>query len=531
MYLSRNNLTRSVIRVSAFLLKEIFGIMRQPMLLVTLVLGPFLILLFFGIGFRNQPRALRTLFVVEEGSPLNETIQRYATSLGPQLIYAGVSNDLEEAKEKLGRNEVDLIALIPPDPYNTIRSNNQAVFELYHKEIDPFQSDYIRVFSRVYVDEVNRRVLRYATSAGQLNVSEIDEKLNIVRESIDTFKEALAKCAEALTEVAEAEECNTETLNRYAQELDQNLDELEMELGNNANLSDSAQRWLKGETGSDNRQEDLQSALNRMIRNANELSESEEVNQKVDDYLDQIETLTELDTDLVNIQDRIAEFVGISPLVLVSPFRSEVTNIGTIVPNVTDYFAPAVIVMLLQHLTVTFAALSLVREKLLGSVELFNVSPISAIETLFGKYLSYLVFGGSLAIVLLTLLVAGMRVPVLGRWTDVGLTILILIYTSLGIGFIISLISSTDTQAVQYAMIMLLTSVFFSGFILELHTLWQPVRLISWMLPATYGILLLRDVMLRGNPIDTTLLLQFATMGTLLFIIAWFLLRRSMVNI
>jgi ABC-2 type transport system permease protein len=167
----------------------------------------------------------------------------------------------------------------------------------------------------------------------------------------------------------------------------------------------------------------------------------------------------------------------------------------------------------------------------LGSVELFNVSPISAIETLFGKYLSYLVFGGSLAIVLLTLLVAGMRVPVLGRWTDVGLTILILIYTSLGIGFIISLISSTDTQAVQYAMIMLLTSVFFSGFILELHTLWQPVRLISWMLPATYGILLLRDVMLRGNPIDTTLLLQFATMGTLLFIIAWFLLRRSMVNI
>ena len=57
---------RSLIRILAFLRKEIFEVIRQPMLVLTLVLGPFLILLFFGIGYRNEPRALRTVIVAEQ---------------------------------------------------------------------------------------------------------------------------------------------------------------------------------------------------------------------------------------------------------------------------------------------------------------------------------------------------------------------------------------------------------------------------------------------------------------------------------
>jgi hypothetical protein len=42
---------------------------------------------------------------------------------------------------------------------------------------------------------------------------------------------------------------------------------------------------------------------------------------------------------------------------------------------------------------------------------------------------------------------------------------------------------------------------------------------------------MMRDVMLRGNLIDGTLLLQFLVMGASLFSVAWWLLRRSMANI
>ena len=48
------NFFRSIIRASSFFRKEIFEILRQPRLVATLVLGPFLILFIFGIGYRDQ---------------------------------------------------------------------------------------------------------------------------------------------------------------------------------------------------------------------------------------------------------------------------------------------------------------------------------------------------------------------------------------------------------------------------------------------------------------------------------------------
>jgi ABC-2 type transport system permease protein len=39
---------------------------RQPRLLLTLILGPFLILLLFGIGYRDTARDVRTIFVAAE---------------------------------------------------------------------------------------------------------------------------------------------------------------------------------------------------------------------------------------------------------------------------------------------------------------------------------------------------------------------------------------------------------------------------------------------------------------------------------
>jgi ABC-type multidrug transport system permease subunit len=80
-------------------------------------------------------------------------------------------------------------------------------------------------------------------------------------------------------------------------------------------------------------------------------------------------------------------------------------------------------------------------------------------------------------------------------------------------------------------MIILLTSVFFSGFILALEALWEPIRVISWALPATYTISLLRDVMLRGAVPNLILFGGLAGIGLVLLVLAWLLLRRRMARI
>ena len=55
-------ITKFIIRTSAFLGKEVAEVLHQPRLILTLVLGPFLILLLFGVGFRYQNPPLRALF-------------------------------------------------------------------------------------------------------------------------------------------------------------------------------------------------------------------------------------------------------------------------------------------------------------------------------------------------------------------------------------------------------------------------------------------------------------------------------------
>jgi ABC-2 type transport system permease protein len=196
--------------------------------------------------------------------------------------------------------------------------------------------------------------------------------------------------------------------------------------------------------------------------------------------------------------------------------------------RVSDYYAPAVIVLLLQHFAVTFAGLSIVRDERWGTMELFRVAPLSAIEILLGKYLSYMIFAGSLAAILTGLVVFGLGVPMLGNWTDFALTVAALIFTSLGLGFLISLLARTTSQAVQFSMIVLLASIFFTGFFLSIQALWPPVRVLSWMLPATYGIQLLQNVMLRGELASPEMVANLALIGLNLFLLAWLLLHRAL---
>ena len=77
-------------------------------------------------------------------------------------------------------------------------------------------------------------------------------------------------------------------------------------------------------------------------------------------------------------------------------------------------------------------------------------------------------------------------------------------------------------------MILLLTSVFFSGAFIGLHLLRGPVKIVSWAIPATYGIRLLQDIMLRGYLVNTLLLSGLTAIGVVFFLLAWFMMRRAM---
>jgi len=430
---------RFLIRISSFLGKELTEIFRQPKLILTLVLGPFLIMFLFGLAYPNQNRILRTIFVVTDPNSFQGEIGKFTQSFNSTSMDYVIENDKEKALAKLALKQTDMVIVVPDVSLKTTQNNQQAEFLVYHNEVDPFQIGYIQSVARIYVDELNRQVLQSVAEQGQANSGTLQTDL----------KTAIVK-TQALKQVIPPGDVKTAT------------------------------------------------------------------------------QVSDLEQALTDLSGKLTTFRSLTSGVLVSPFSAKVTGLSGGVLTVTGFFVPAVIVLLLQHVSITFASLSIVRETRSGIMELFRVSPITAFETLVGKYLSYLFFEIILAGVITALAVWLLKIPILGRLQDYALAVVVLLFTSLGVGFFISLISETDTQAVQYSMLLLLASVFFSGFILDLRMIREPITVLAWSLPATYGIQMLQDIMLRGSSVPLQIFLGITAIGIALFLIDWILLRKKM---
>ena len=109
-----------------------------------------------------------------------------------------------------------------------------------------------------------------------------------------------------------------------------------------------------------------------------------------------------------------------------------------------------------------------------------------------------------------------------------SLAIALLLVASLGIGLVVAVISDSERQAVQLCLLLLLASVFFSGFVVAISEFAEPVRVLAFALPVTHGIRLIQDIMLRGT---TTQLWEFAALAGIAAVTlfaAWIGLRRGM---
>ena len=154
------DLGKGVIRTSSFFFKEIWSAVRQPRLIFSVLLGPFLILAAFGIGYRGQTPQLDTLLVLPPNEPrLSDDPAAYQDLFSSVFILKGVTRDQQSARDALNRGQVDVVVQVPERPDQTILSGEHAQFEVFFREIDPLQAAWVRYFSTVAVQEVNRRVL------------------------------------------------------------------------------------------------------------------------------------------------------------------------------------------------------------------------------------------------------------------------------------------------------------------------------------------------------------------------------------
>ena len=501
-----------LIRVSAFARKEVAGIMRQPRLVAILILGPFLILLLFGVGYTNQVRTLDTILVVPEGSAVQDQINDLADRLkGINLI--DIVADKDEADERLIAREADLIIVTPKDPLADIRGGRHAVLEFHHHELDPLEQLHVRTLERAYVNEINREVLAMAAERGKSEA----ESLEVRVQDAQTDATALQRDLERGDGVAAL---------RDLEALAEDIQLLTFSLGNGLGAFEGVQSL--GNPEETNAPSDL---FTNIAKIESQMASLALLNPEHGQFDAEVEQAALIVAELEAVSLFLDEVRELDSKVIARPFSGEVISFSGITLGPIDFYVPGVIALLLQHMAVTLAALAIVREQRGGSIELFRAAPISAFETLTGKSISYLVLTVILAAILTTLVVLGLHSPMLGSWAAYAGVILALLFTSLSMGFAISVISQTDTQAVQYSMIVLLASIFFSGFFIALHRLADSVQIVSWLLPATYGTWLLQDIMLRGLSVPLGIFLGLVGYGLILFAFAWWRLRHKMSSV
>jgi len=187
-----------------------------------------------------------------------------------------------------------------------------------------------------------------------------------------------------------------------------------------------------------------------------------------------------------------------------------------------------VLALILQHMAITLIALSVVRERTSGLFELFRILPITTAELVTGKLLAYGIFAGAVALVTVALLIVGFHVPMLADPAWIALVVLLLVAASLGLGLLIAALSSTEPQAVQLSLLLLLASVFFSGFVLAIDQFSEPIRTLIYALPVASAIRLLGDFMFRGGTVVGWQITVMAGLAVTYVVLAWFLLRRVM---
>ncbi|HEX3219007.1 MAG TPA: ABC transporter permease [Candidatus Limnocylindria bacterium] len=377
------DLWRSLVRVTSFLGKELRETIRRPGILAALVIGPFLIMLIFGLGYNGTRRPFTTEVVVPENSELPDDAGFYENLAPGRIDVVSVTTDPDAAANRLRDRQTDLMVQVPPGATQQLEKGKQAQILVAWNQVDP-----------VY-----------------------DQLANL----------AVASMVSAL---------NAEIIKRVA--------------GQGIDLSGT----------------------------------------------------------------------NVSPDLIAHPTTAVTKNIAPSTVSVLNFFSPAVLALVIQHLAITLSALSMVRERLSGQMDLFRVAPVNAIEVLTGKYLAYAILSLLATAAVGAAMIYGLHVPVISGYLLPVAVILLLTFAGLGVGLLISLVADSERMAVQLAMLVLLASVFFSGFVLPVKDFVGPVQVLSYFLPVTHAIALLQDGMLRGQLFQAWMLPALAGIGLALYLIS-----------
>lgn len=194
--------------------------------------------------------------------------------------------------------------------------------------------------------------------------------------------------------------------------------------------------------------------------------------------------------------------------------------------NSSYNFVPGVMGLILMLICSMMTAVSIVREKEFGTLELVLVSPVKPFWIIISKLIPYLVLSvvNFASIILLARFVMG--VPMRGSLVLVSVSSLLFVGASLGLGLLISTISRTQQTAMLLCgMGLTMPTMMLAGIIFPCESMPVALQLISDIIPAKWYIIIIKRIMIQGAGF-AAIAKEFIILAGMMILLSWFSIKR-----
>ena len=178
-----------------------------------------------------------------------------------------------------------------------------------------------------------------------------------------------------------------------------------------------------------------------------------------------------------------------------------------------NLFVPGMLAMLLMIITVMLSGMSIVQEKEAGTLEQLIVSPITVGELIIGKCVPFAVVSFFDVILIILISVFWFGIDLKGSLILLLFASVLYIFCTLGLGLLISAISSTQQQASISTFMIIFPLILLSGFAFPVENMPEIIQWITNINPMRFYLEIIKGTFLKGLSIDSlifeTLILIF----------------------
>lgn len=199
------------------------------------------------------------------------------------------------------------------------------------------------------------------------------------------------------------------------------------------------------------------------------------------------------------IQQLLRDHRTMAMIVIVPVVIMSLIGLSFPADTVLDFIAPALLTTLSLFFGFLLTGISFLRERSQGTMERLMASPVSHLDIVIGYLFGFFIFALTQTMILLLFTIYVLDVNYLGELWQIVIFQIVVIIGAVNLGIFLSAFARNEFQMVQFIPLIITPQVFLCGVIWPVEQMPDYLQWLSVILPLTYAVDGLRDIMLFGK--------------------------------